>query len=147
MVRQLSPSPRVCHRPLVEHASREVHRQRDQQYQRENTPGAHASRLVRLGARARMLRAHLKEVGTFVGIGTHEVHRGVYVYRVMVAEEGDGGRLAPRRILVRVARRAYHFHVVIVIVFVIFIVFVFVGSVAGYRAAGGCAAGGAVGVL
>lgn len=127
------------HRPLVEHAACKVHHQRNPQYQRENAPGSHTSRLVWVRAQTSVLRAHLEEVGALVRVGAYEVHRGAYVGGVAIAEEGNRGGLAARCILAGVADRDRLPLVIVVLVSI-------GGSGVG-GAAGGCAAGGTVGVL
>ena len=114
-IRQLPPPPRMRNSALVKHATNDIHQHGNKKDDGEDAARPHAARLVGLGARTRVLRAHLEEVGALVRVGADE-GEGCGRVGVVVAEEGDcGGFVAEGGLFV-------FFFLLVLVVFVVFVV-------------------------
>lgn len=83
------------HGPLVKHASTHIHTDGNEEDDGKDSTGPHAARLVRLDAGAGMRGPDVKEVGAFVWCAADVAHDGLLAHHLVVADEGEGGRLAP----------------------------------------------------
>ena len=122
-IRQLPPPPRMRNSALVKHTANDIHQHGNKKDDGEDAARPHAARLVGLGARTRVLRAHLEEVGALVRVGADEGEGGRGV-RVAVAEEGDGGGF--------VAEGLFLFFFFLLFLLVVVVVVVILGAALGF---------------
>lgn len=90
VVGQLLPSAGIRYRPVVEDATEQVHQHRDDQDNQKDGSRPHATWLMGLGTRARVLRFDFEDVVALLGVrrdegGCRELRHGV-----LVAAEEDG---------------------------------------------------------
>lgn len=83
------------HGALVKHASAHVHADGDEEDDGKDAARAHAARLVRLDSGAGVRGPDIEEVGALVWRAADVAHDGLFAHHLVVADEGEGGRLAP----------------------------------------------------